>query len=176
MKRLEKYRNVDIKVTTHYSIITICNWDRYQDEENTKGQLSGQPSNNQVTTKGQPSNTFKNVKKVKNVKNDKKRTMLKTHFQQFWTAYPRKKSKGQAEKTWNKIKPDAELLEQILTGIESARLSHEWMKDDGEFIPYPSTWLNAKGWEDEHTPYRPQRTGAKSTPEPSKDLTDWGEL
>lgn len=71
-------------------------------------------------------------------------------FDAFWEAYPRKRSKGQAEKTWTKLNPDDDLLEEILTGLENAKRSVEWQRDEGQFIPYPSTWLNAQGWEDEY--------------------------
>lgn len=71
-------------------------------------------------------------------------------FDQFWRLYPKKRSKGQAEKTWVKISPDDELYKQILAGLENAKKSIDWQKDGGQYIPYPSTWLNAKGWEDEY--------------------------
>lgn len=74
---------------------------------------------------------------------------FKESFEKFWTAYPKKKSKGQAEKTWYKIKPDEQLLARILATIERAKTSEEWTKDNGKYIPHPATWLNAKGWEDE---------------------------
>jgi len=84
---------------------------------------------------------------------DKKRKNIKKEslalFNQFWKAYPVKKSKGQAEKAWKKINPDQELLNKILKRIEKAKKSEKWIKDKGEYIPYPATWLNAKGWEDE---------------------------
>lgn len=70
-------------------------------------------------------------------------------FEIFWKAYPKKKSKGQAETTWNKIKPSNTLLQTMLAKIEVLKTSKEWLKDGGQFIPHPSTWLNAKGWEDE---------------------------
>lgn len=83
------------------------------------------------------------------------------HFEQFWQAYPKKKSKGQAEKAFNKIKPDEQLLATMIATIEQARKSEQWMKEDGQFIPYPATWLNAKGWEDEDVgPPRPDEIGA----------------
>ena len=28
----------------------------------------------------------------------------------------------------------------------------DWRKENGKFIPYPGTWLNAKGWESELGP------------------------
>ena len=77
--------------------------------------------------------------------------ILLDRFEIFWKHYPKKKNKGQAEKTWLKIKPTEKLLEIIITAIDKARTSEDWIKDNGQFIPHPSTWLNAKGWEDEHT-------------------------
>ena len=70
-------------------------------------------------------------------------------FDEFWEAYPKKRSKGRAERAWVKIKPDEQLFKAILDGLERAKTSVEWLKDDGQYIPYPSSWLNAKGWEDE---------------------------
>ena len=70
-------------------------------------------------------------------------------FDQFWQRYPKKKSKGQAEKAWAKINPDEQLHNAIMQGLERAKTSGDWQKNNGEFILHPATWLNAKGWEDE---------------------------
>lgn len=72
-------------------------------------------------------------------------------FDKFWSAYPRKKSKGQAEKAFNALKPSEQLLSAILAGIERAKTSEQWRKDGGQFVPYPATWIRARGWEDEET-------------------------
>lgn len=69
-------------------------------------------------------------------------------FDRFWQAYPKKASKGQAEKVWQKLSPDEQLTEQILQAVERAKTRADWQKQEGQFIPYPATWLNAKGWED----------------------------
>ena len=71
-------------------------------------------------------------------------------FDEFWERYPKKRSKGRAERAWVKIKPDEQLFKAILDGLERAKTSVEWLKDDEQYIPYPSTWLNSKGWEDEY--------------------------
>ncbi len=70
-------------------------------------------------------------------------------FEKFWRAYPKRASKGQAEKTWRRLRPNEQLIETIIQAIERAKTSEKWRKDGGQFIPYPATWLNAKGWEDE---------------------------
>ena len=85
-------------------------------------------------------------------------------FDEFWEQYPKKRSKGQAEKTWVKIKPDEQLFKAILDGLERAKTSVEWQKNGGQYIPYPSTWLNAKGWEDEY----------KTTAEVNSNAQHWG--
>lgn len=69
-------------------------------------------------------------------------------FTAFWDAYPKKRSKGDAEKAWLKIKPNEQLAARIITAVEQATTSADWQREGGQFIPYPASWLNAKGWED----------------------------
>lgn len=62
-------------------------------------------------------------------------------FERFWSAYPRKVSKGAARKAWRlavrKVSPDA---------ILSAVLSVTWKHS--EYDPHPATWLNGERWLD----------------------------
>lgn len=69
-------------------------------------------------------------------------------FNQFWRAYPKRKSKGQAERAWNKIKPSQELTDRMVAAIAAQEKSEQWRKNKGQYIPYPATWLNSKGWLD----------------------------
>jgi len=73
-------------------------------------------------------------------------------FEKFWTLYPKKKAKGDAERAWNAIKPTEPLQAQIAAALEQAKTSADWRKEAGRYIPHPATWLRAKGWEDEHQP------------------------
>jgi len=73
-------------------------------------------------------------------------------FAAFWLAYPKKVSKGQAERAWAKIGPDEQLVERILHAVERASASADWCKEGGQYIPHPSTWLSGKRWEDELAP------------------------
>jgi hypothetical protein len=75
-----------------------------------------------------------------------------TGFASFWALYPRKRSKGEAEKAWIKLNPSQELQDRILDALQRATTSDQWTKDGGQFIPYPGTWLNAQGWEDDYSP------------------------
>jgi len=75
-------------------------------------------------------------------------TTYENSFLEFWSAYPKKVSKPDALKAWKKIKPDEELKNKIISAIDRAKQSKDWTKDDGQFIPYPASWLNAARWED----------------------------
>jgi hypothetical protein len=71
------------------------------------------------------------------------------NFDCFWSAYPKKIGKQQALKSWNKLKPDNDLLKTILLAIESNEKSEQWKNENGKFIPHAATWLNGMRWEDE---------------------------
>ena len=70
------------------------------------------------------------------------------YFADFWADYPRKKSKGDAEKAWKQLKMNDDFMEKVMLGLTRCKRSNDWLKDDGQFIPYPATWIRAKGWED----------------------------
>ncbi len=80
---------------------------------------------------------------------DKKaKTASAVEFDSFYSAYPKKVGKPAAEKAWKaaKVKP-AELV-NILADIATRSQSTDWLKDGGQFIPNPSTYLNQRRWED----------------------------
>lgn len=82
MQKFEAMEMVKIESNNQYSIITICNYDDYQDAGNYEVTTNEQPTPIQVTgngqqgdstvaPNGQQGNTNKNVNNVKNVKNVK---------------------------------------------------------------------------------------------------------
>lgn len=71
-----------------------------------------------------------------------------TTFEQFWNCYPKKISKKDAIKAWNKIQLVDVLFEKIMVGLTNAIKSVDWVKDGGKYIPHPATWLNGERWND----------------------------
>lgn len=69
-------------------------------------------------------------------------------FEQFWKAYPRKIGKKDALKAWGKAK-DKPQISLILEAIGSQVRSEQWTKDNGQYIPNPSTWINQGRWDDQ---------------------------
>lgn len=72
---------------------------------------------------------------------------LRVQFERFYAAYPRKRSRGAAEKAFGKLKPDAETVDAMLAAIARLQQSGEWV--DPQFIPHPAKWLNSGGWLDQ---------------------------
>lgn len=69
-------------------------------------------------------------------------------FEIFWSAYPKKKSKETARKAFEKAIKKTD-LQTMLDAVEAQKRSKQWKEKDGQFIPYPATWLNAECWNDE---------------------------
>jgi phage replication O-like protein O len=70
-------------------------------------------------------------------------------FLKFWTEYPKKQAKADALKAFKSLKPDDTLLDLIIGAIRKQRSTYDWQKSNGQFIPLPASWLNARRWEDE---------------------------
>jgi hypothetical protein len=70
-------------------------------------------------------------------------------FQTFYAAYPKHVGRKEALKAWTKLQPDKDLLATMLKSINTWRLSEQWTKNGGQYIPQPATWLNQARWEDE---------------------------
>lgn len=69
LERLKSTNELTIKTTKQFSIITVCNYDKYQDKDLITDQVTDQQNaNNRPTTDQQPT-TIKNDKKEKNYKN-----------------------------------------------------------------------------------------------------------
>ena len=67
-------------------------------------------------------------------------------FDLFWSAYPKKVGKEAARKSFDKIRPN---IEVILKAIAWQKESKAWFEKGGQFIPNPATWINQHRWEDE---------------------------
>jgi hypothetical protein len=71
-------------------------------------------------------------------------------FIAFWAEYPKKKGKLAALKAWKNAKTKP-ALEAIISAVKLQKTWPDWMKDGGQYIPMPSTWLNQGRWDDRRT-------------------------
>lgn len=135
LKKLEIEQQIEQQTSNENRLITIVQWHKYQTSE----QPIEQQVNNERTTDEQRVNTNKNDKNEKNLYIDR--------FNEFWSSYPKKIAKSTAEKSFNKLKVNDELLKKILSSLEIQKQSRQWQ--DKQYIPHASTYLNQRRWEDE---------------------------
>lgn len=67
-------------------------------------------------------------------------------FLAFWQRHPRKIAKVKAWQAWLKTQP---VLADVLKALEWQVECEQWIRDEGQAIPYPGTYLNQFRWEDE---------------------------
>lgn len=82
--------------------------------------------------------------------------LAKELFFRFYEAYPRHDSKQTAllrfVSVMRQCKSDEErrnLFDVMMQSLERFKKSEQWLKENGKYIPMPSTWLNQRRWEDE---------------------------
>lgn len=77
-------------------------------------------------------------------------------FEAFWKVYPKKVAKKKAYQAFKKIKTPVSVL---IEAVEKQKKSEQWMRDHGQYIPFPTTWLNQERWimEDDVEPPQQQR-------------------
>jgi len=140
LDRVRAFPNVSVTGVTN-ATVTFSNWSKYQGDNSAERTRRWRE---RVTPKKR--------------REEKRREEMKvppsapreecTGFDRFWTAYPKKKAKGDAQRAWKALNPGALLLDRILKAVESQRESPDWQKSQGRYIPYPATWLRAQQWED----------------------------
>lgn len=136
----------------------------------TKGQMDDSEKSNGLPRKGKPIPDNNTPGETNN--------NLYERFESFWAIYPKKKSKQAALTAWKKLKPDEVFKQKIIAAVQKQKQWPEWQKDNGQYIPYPATWLNQQRWEDEgivkanETPRRPSYR-KEIDPETGREMIVW---
>jgi len=66
---------------------------------------------------------------------------------EFWSIYPRKVRKKDALNSYKKARKS--ITADIIKDSINQHLKGIWAEKEIRFIPHPSTWLNAEGWNDD---------------------------
>lgn len=135
IKRFSDENMIDTKLTHGKSMISLCNFDKYQNPNNAANTL---PTQQQHTANTQKKQGNKETREYTSSGDD--------GFENFWSNVPRKIGKGAARKAYataiKKTTPD-----KLLDGMK--RHSAAMKGKDPQFIPHPSTWLSGERWLDE---------------------------
>ena len=142
---LKSLGNIEIKATNKYSIITVVNWEKYQDE-NGKRTANEQQTNNKTTAEEQQDDSKRTQhKNGKNGKN-KKEIYMCPFFDRAWELFPNKKGKSAISK-----KAMRELAEagetSVIAAIENYKAEIQRNGTEEKYIMHGSTFFNGR-WRD----------------------------
>jgi hypothetical protein len=70
-------------------------------------------------------------------------------FQRWYSGYPNKVARGDAEKAWLKISPSEEQVDEMVAALEWQIPANNWTPTNRKYIPHPATYLNRKQWTDD---------------------------
>lgn len=96
-------------------------------------------------------------------------------FEAFWRYYPaipdgngrgRRPAKDRAVRAWDKLRPDDATIAAMGAALRRQKESRQWQEGVG--IPYASTWLNARTWEEEC-----EDLPAPASAAPSEEAIEW---
>jgi hypothetical protein len=113
----------------------------------------------------------KDFKKTTNQRKQQEKT-LRTSFDDFWDAYPRKADKAKAVKAFDKALQIA-ALEAIVAGAVSYRDDPNRLD---QFTKHPATWLNAQAWSNEPLPHDLRAGKERESIEQERIKKEWGQL
>lgn len=95
---------------------------------------------------------------------------LLSQFERFWSLYPEKKSKHQAQIAFEQLNPDVILFQQLIQALQTQINHARAMQLRGTLVPpwkYPANWLTQRCWLDERStdalPETPHAAHTKNT-------------
>jgi hypothetical protein len=130
LKRLEKTSEIEVKSTSQFTIVTICKYECYQQEN--------EPTNKPLTNEQQTTN--KRLTTNKNEKNNKEINI--DYFDKFWTLYGKSTDKQKCLDKFVKLTED-----EIKTIFETLPV-YLLQTPDKKYRKNPLTYLNGKCWND----------------------------
>lgn len=143
IQKLEKHEMVSVKTTNKASVITICNYDKFQCFEKTEGKQDVNQTENGCKTKGA------NKKEDNKINNIIHPHTPSDDFQDFWEGWKPydmdKGSKANARRFYEKARKDTD--HETIIGKRNKYLAG--CHAAGRKTRHAATWLSQRGWEDD---------------------------
>lgn len=133
LKVFESEKQIERVRTNRFSLFTILSYEQHQSDNNR----SEKPVRSQREASEKPVRTNKNERMKECNKTSNK-------FEEFWSAYNKKRGKKKSETIWNKKVTTDELAEEIINKAKlySSTRETQYQKD-------PERWLRDECWNDE---------------------------
>jgi hypothetical protein len=141
LSALQLDQSVTTQTTTGQTVITLCNWSKYQRPDFD------------ATTQTATATTTATTTNNKEGKEKKEYTPSKepNGFDDWYATYPKKKQPHAAKRAYAKV-IGGNLISESRLLAKTKAFAASWSdkpKDQRQFIPYPASWLNAGGYDDE---------------------------
>ena len=138
LKRIEKLKMICVETDTGISIVTICNYGKYQNGAQASDTV---PIQDRYTT-----DTNEKKDSIPEVKKEKESLLP---FSDFWAVWPVKIAKDAASKAWSKLSQ----ADRIRAIDGAADWYDRWRQSNPQANPiHPASFLNQKRWTDEIQP------------------------
>lgn len=121
-----------------------------------KSQMVANPDSGSTTCGKTASIQSTKYNKVLNIQNTKyNKTLNKDDgvvsevekmFIEFWSIYPKKVDKKGSFRAFKNIPKLKEVFPGILKALEVQKQSSQWTKDNGQYIPNPTTYIHQERW------------------------------
>ena len=152
LTRLKTDTMIETQSETGLTVITLCKYEEYQ---NPNGRSETASATGTETAPRQQRDRKEPTKPIKKDIALCERVSDEWNFDVWYSIYPRKKSRKDAERSFSKVKRSGEIAFSVLiertralAAVWSARVAAK-SKSEIDFCPYPASWLNAGSYLDE---------------------------
>jgi hypothetical protein len=153
LSALQLDQSVTTQTTTGQTVITLCNWAKYQRPDFEATTQTATATTTATTTNKKERKERKNISP----------SGEPDGFAAWYSIYPKKKQPQAAKRAFTKaIGSGAITLDALMTKTKAFAVATNWAalsKRDRQFIPYPASWLNDGSYDDE-----PDGDGGEAVP------------
>ena len=156
LKLLENDGMITVLTNELTSIITICNYSDYQNDERASEQSNGRAAERATDEQSNDIQRSKEDKEVKNIDDSgespvEQKDFLQDEFDRFWRNYPNSKNKSCAKKAFEKL-VKGKKESQVRFWVDLILFYHTGCVERGDIGAdklHASTLINQKRWEDD---------------------------
>ncbi len=141
LSALQLDQSVTTQTTTGQTVITLCNWAKYQRPDFEATTQTATPTTTATTTNNKEGKEKKEYAPQKEP----------SGFHDWYATYPKKKQPQAAKRAYAKVIGGNLISESDLL-VKTQAFAASWAgkpKEERRFIPYPASWLNDGSYDDE---------------------------
>lgn len=150
-----KYHEIEVKSGRHGTLIIVVHYKDFQKGIGSVLANSTPDENERATacTSGVLADSTQvcyDIAPQNNSTEQENRTLtlasLEDEFSAFWSAYPKSEDRPAAERAYLRQRRAGATHEAIMAALNADIPSKQWIKEDGQYIPYAGRWLQRQKW------------------------------